>query len=218
MSVKSLPPLSLIDYIAIEGPPTAGKTTLAQHYGDRLGIASVLEDYSANPFLEEMYRGGHAAFETEMTFLLLHYNAIIRAARQGDSGTLIADFSLERECALAESFCSTEEAGLIRGVYQYVLSQIGLPQVTVFIDIDKSTMIQRLRDRSRDHEQLKNPSFFVEYANGLRDYFEERDESDLLRYQSDELLLDDPSPKFFELESVLEKLVDPSMDEADANG
>jgi deoxyadenosine/deoxycytidine kinase len=62
--------------IEICGGIAAGKTTLCQNLQRSLGRAE-FEDFTKNPFWARFYEEPDSyAFETEMTFLLLHYSQI----------------------------------------------------------------------------------------------------------------------------------------------
>ena len=57
-------------YIAIEGPIGAGKTSLAERLAARLDATPVLED-TENPFLEDFYAGrSGAALQSQLFYLL----------------------------------------------------------------------------------------------------------------------------------------------------
>ena len=61
-------------YIAVEGVIGVGKTLVVQRLAERLDAATLLEDWSSNPFLKPFYDGqAGAAFQTELFFLLSRY-------------------------------------------------------------------------------------------------------------------------------------------------
>jgi deoxyguanosine kinase len=61
-------------YIAVEGVIGVGKTLVVQRLAERLDAATLLEDWSSNPFLKPFYDGQPgAAFQTELFFLLSRY-------------------------------------------------------------------------------------------------------------------------------------------------
>src|SRR5690606_41111914 len=65
---------SEVKYIAIEGVIGAGKTALAKKIKDKLDAELVLEQFEANPFLENFYSNRKRyAFQTQMFFLINRY-------------------------------------------------------------------------------------------------------------------------------------------------
>ena len=63
-------------YIAVEGPPGAGKTEIAQGLAARLdGVA--LHEEKNNPFLDDFLAGkSGAAFQAQIFFLLNRYRQL----------------------------------------------------------------------------------------------------------------------------------------------
>ena len=60
-----------VKYIAIEGVIGVGKTTLAKKLRDKLNAQLILEQFEANPFLENFYSNRKRyAFQTQMFFLV----------------------------------------------------------------------------------------------------------------------------------------------------
>ena len=47
--------------IAFEGCIGAGKTSLVNYFSHEFGCGKILEDYEANPFLAEFYKGTRPA-------------------------------------------------------------------------------------------------------------------------------------------------------------
>ncbi|MGC1120009.1 MAG: deoxynucleoside kinase [Candidatus Methanofastidiosia archaeon] len=99
--------------ISFEGCVAAGKTSLTNHFSDKLKLGKVLEDYEKNPFLEESYRGVDVNLETEITFLLILYSQVRRATKlYGGNEFVLCDFSIESNLIHAELSLNKEQLEL----------------------------------------------------------------------------------------------------------
>ena len=75
----------LFQYIAIEGPIGAGKTSLAERLALRLDATAVLEE-TENPFLADFYAGRPgAALQTQLFYLLNRHRQQLRCVRPTSS-------------------------------------------------------------------------------------------------------------------------------------
>ncbi len=85
--------------IEVCGGIASGKTTLANLL-HKLDIPSTLENFAANPFMQQFYADPiKTAFETEITFLLQHYHQTKIAANLNKR--FVCDFSFLLDLAYA---------------------------------------------------------------------------------------------------------------------
>src|SRR5690606_3620073 len=89
-------PFEKYRHIVVEGPIGAGKTSLARRLSERFGAKLVLEDPSANPFLERFYRDARRyALPTQLFFLFQRVNQLRDLAQQElFSQSAVGDFLL----------------------------------------------------------------------------------------------------------------------------
>src|SRR5258705_8548035 len=84
-------------YIAIEGPISAGKTALAKRLAARLDATAVLED-AENPFLADFYAGrAGAALQAQLFYLLNRHRQLV-TLRQANlfTQTIVCDYLFDR--------------------------------------------------------------------------------------------------------------------------
>ncbi len=137
--------------IEICGGIASGKTTLAKLLGQS-GFDPILENYQANPFLGAFYSDPKTyAFETEVTFLLQHYNQI--KASRNEFKKPICDFSLYLDLAYSSVTLSSNEFRTFQYVYGEIRRDISIPRLLIYLQCSATTELQRIRNRSRSFEQ-----------------------------------------------------------------
>lgn len=151
--------------IAIEGSLGSGKTTLARSVSKRLSVDAVLERYEQNPFLEDFYLSDHGnEFETEIVFLMIHYNQLRRA---NTIAGLICDFTIEKDLLFAERNLEGEQLGVFRSIHRYVASQLPKPDLTVILTLDREHLHTRLRARGRSMEKGISGDFLFDLQQDI---------------------------------------------------
>lgn len=148
-------------YFSICGGIASGKTTLAKLIKG-LGFKSVFEEFPNNPFIQQFYSDpSSCAFETEITFLLQHYNQI--KSSQMDNHIFICDFSLSLDLAYAHVTLKKEERDAFISVYNEVVRQISFPKKLFYLRCSPEVLLQRIRSRGRKYEE----AISVEYLKLL---------------------------------------------------
>jgi deoxyadenosine/deoxycytidine kinase len=144
--------------IEICGGLASGKTTFAE-LTSQVGAERVLENFKEVPSWESFYTNpGKYIFETEITFMLLHYHQI---KRQNDevSGISICDFSFFLDRAYAKIGLSGSQLEAFERVYLEVHKELGLPILLVHLRCDALTELARIRARGRSEENSINVDF-----------------------------------------------------------
>lgn len=146
--------------IEICGGIASGKTTLARIM-EKEGFCAVYERYQDNPFLGEFYKnkGVDCSFETEMVFTLLHYK-MLRA--MSENKQLVSDYSLLQDLAYGKANLKKEEFAVFYQMYQYLMQQIALPRMIIYLKCRTKVLAERIADRAREMEQMVDIDYLSE--------------------------------------------------------
>ena len=146
--------------IEICGGIASGKTTLARIM-EKEGFCAVYERYQNNPFLGEFYKnkGVDCSFETEMVFTLLHYK-MLRA--MSENKQLVSDYSLLQDLTYGKANLKKEEFAVFYQMYQYLMQQIALPRMIIYLKCRTKVLAERIADRAREMEQMVDIDYLSE--------------------------------------------------------
>ena len=175
--------------ISLEGCIGVGKTTLTNYLSSELGIGKILEEYEGNPFLKEFYAGHDVAFEATTTFLLMHYSQMRKAINNGNSGYILADFSIQKDWVYAEMNLDKQELEAYRGVYDYIIHQAVVPHIVIYMNLSLEKLRERIIRRGRSYEVNTDFSYFAVCNDRFREYFETNNQNEVLFFNTDDLEL-----------------------------
>ncbi|EAL67033.2 deoxyguanosine kinase [Dictyostelium discoideum AX4] len=157
--------------IILEGNISAGKTYLSSKLGDLLGYKVFLEPTATNPYLSLFYKEpSKYALIMQKWLLNQRYNTFLNALQyslENEQGVIL-DRSVYSDWVFAEN-CRSEGLISAEGFKEYnsirdrFLSNIPIPNVTLFLDVDPKQCLQRIQNRKRDCEQ----SIPLSYLSGL---------------------------------------------------
>jgi len=163
----------MVKIICFEGCIGSGKTSLTNYFSQELKIGKILEKYDINPFLKRFYNGDSSInFETEMTFLLIHYSQLKKKLRSNTDQFLLADFSIEKDLVFANLNLKDKELKIFQKLYNYVIEKVGIPYLVIFLDVSHNLLMTRIMQREREYEMKVNPEYFKEFNNKIRRFFE----------------------------------------------
>ena len=136
-------------YIAVEGPPGAGKTQLSQRLANELDGAALKEEQN-NPFLKDCLAGkSGAAFQTQIFFLLNRYRQLSELAqRELFSQTRVSDFILARDKIYAYLNLDDTELMLYEKIYGPLAVEVPSPELVIYLQVPAEVLAKRLRQRS----------------------------------------------------------------------
>ncbi len=137
--------------IEICGGVASGKTTLAGVL-NAVECGAIFEDFKSNPFWKLFYADPvRYAFETEVTFLLQHFNQIKIAADRG--GLFVCDFSILLDLGYADVNLSGGQYATFLAVYQEVQRSLPKPAIVVHLRCGADEELARIRGRKRPEER-----------------------------------------------------------------
>jgi deoxyguanosine kinase len=157
-------------YIAIEGPPGAGKSALADRLGARLDATSVLDELE-NPFLADFYAGRPgAAFQSQLFYTLARHRQQT-ALRQTDlfSQLTVCDYLFERDKIYAYLNLDDNELFIYQRLFHLLAQDVPAPDLVIFLQSPTEVVRKRLKDRGRANPEV--PPFDAEYIRELNDAY-----------------------------------------------
>jgi len=144
--------------IEICGGIASGKTTFASLF-NRQNLTPLFEDFKKSPFWEAFYRNpGKYIFETEISFILLHYHQIKKAVDSGKN-MLICDFSFLLDLAYAKIGFTGTKLKAFESVLDEIRKDLPEPNLVVYLICDAKTELERIRKRARAEEKSINLEF-----------------------------------------------------------
>ena len=150
--------MSIIN-IEVCGGIAAGKTTFASLM-KRLDLEPIFENFKKSPFWEAFYcNPGKYIFETEVSFILLHYHQIKKALESTKSDKLICDFSFLLDLAYAKMGLTDTKLKTFECVLDEIKKDLPKPNLIVYLICDAKTELERIRRRARSEENAINLGF-----------------------------------------------------------
>ena len=141
-------------YIAIEGPIGAGKTSLAERLAARLDATPVLEE-TENPFLEDFYAGRPGAALQSQLFYLLNRHRQQVTLRQADlfAQATVCDYLFDKDKIFAYLNLDDNELFIYQRLYDLLVKDVSTPDLVIYLQAPTDVLLRRLRDRPRDEDR-----------------------------------------------------------------
>ena len=195
--------------ISFEGSVGAGKTSLTNFFAHEFKCQKLLEDFEANPFLGkfyEQYGNQDVNFETEITFLPIHYYQIRKALEQKGSNLILMDFSIEKDLVYAKMNLEREKLAVFENIYNYIISQIGFPDLVIYIEVSQRILKRRIFQRGRPYEMNAGLSYFEKFDKANKTFFLKEARSQVVSFNVDDLVLEPNDAKIIQIrEAILQK-------------
>jgi deoxyguanosine kinase len=152
--------------IEISGGIASGKTTFASLFNQHQ-LKPLYEDFKKSPFWKVFYfNPGKYIFETEISFVLLHYHQI-KLALESKKSHLICDFSFLLDLAYAKIGLSGSKLRAFECVLSEIKKDLPKPDLIVYLDCDAQTELERIRKRGRSEENSINCEFLESLNKAL---------------------------------------------------
>lgn len=138
-----------ISHIEICGNIASGKTTLCQALAKKEYLP-IFEDFQSNPFFQDFYEDPATySFETEVTFLLQHYNLI---KKQKTESAIVCDYSLLLDMAYADVNLTGNRLKIFFEIVEELQLELGLSTQIIHLICPEEILLKRIIQRSREAE------------------------------------------------------------------
>jgi len=189
-------------YLVVEGPIGAGKTSLAQRLGARMGAELLLEQPAENPFLARFYQDmPRYALQTQLFFLFQRAKQIEPLA-QSDMfrRPTVSDFLLDKDPLFARITLSSDEFALYQRIYDALRPHAPAPDLVVYLQAQPAILVERVKRRAAPFERGISDDYLALLAESYARFFYHYDASPVLIVNSENL-------NFVEREEDFELLV-----------
>ena len=168
--------LEKAQYLVVEGPIGAGKTSLARRLAERLNAHPVMEQPECNPFLSRFYADIERwALPTQLDFLFQRADLLAQIAQARQQGQrVVSDFLLEKDPLFASLNLGEDEARLYQRIFAQLHPARIRPDLVIYLQAQPDTLIDRVRKRGMDAERKITESYLAavssRYASFFHDY------------------------------------------------
>lgn len=179
-------------FVLVSGNIGAGKTSLTERLGKRLGWLTAYESVADNPYLADFYQDMREwAFHLQVFFLGHRAEQHLAMARDPHSAiidrSIFEDAEIFARVSLELGNVTRREFETYRKLYDLVVDSLPVPDLLLYLKAPVGILLDRIRARGRDMET----GVTEEYLSLLDRYYEEwldgYDLSPVLTIRTDDL-------------------------------
>jgi deoxyadenosine/deoxycytidine kinase len=151
-------------FLAIAGNIGVGKSTLTHHLADKWGLGLLPEPVRQNPFLKLYYDDPKRWGIQSQLFFLTQRVKLFKEAGTLNRGKIVDRTLYEDAEIFARTALSRVEYQIYLQLYEYLLENLPLPDLVVYLRASTKTLSRRIQSRGRSFEKSL-PSSYLRKLN-----------------------------------------------------
>ncbi len=161
-------------FVLVAGNIGAGKTSLTERLGERLGWQTAYESVADNPYLADFYADMRAwAFHLQVFFLGHRAEMHLALARGPQSAivdrSIYEDAEIFARASLELGNVTERDYRTYRRLYELVVGSLPAPDLLIYLKSSVPVLLDRIRARGREIER----GITAEYLTLLEKYYDE---------------------------------------------
>ncbi|OGO10446.1 MAG: deoxynucleoside kinase [Chloroflexi bacterium RBG_13_68_17] len=179
-------------FVLVAGNIGAGKTSLTERLGERLGWRTAYESVVDNPYLADFYADMRAwAFHLQVFFLghraEMHRTLALSPESAIVDRSIYEDAEIFARASLKLGNVSERDYQTYRRVYELVVTQLPAPDLLLYLRCPVSVLMERIRARGRDIEKGVTPGYLELLESFYREWLARFDTCPVLTIPADDL-------------------------------
>ena len=177
------------NYIVVEGPLGAGKTSFAMLLAEKIHGKTILEETEGNPFLANFYKDPiKFAFQTQLFFLLRRFQKQ-EEINQIDifKRVVISDFLFDKDRIFARLNLDDREFSLYEQIFHLLKVRILKPNLVIFLQARTDILKERIKKRDRNYEKSIHIKYLDQINQAFNEFFFHYTETPLLVIDASEI-------------------------------
>lgn len=151
-------------FLAIAGNIGVGKSTLTRHLADQWGLILLPEPVKQNPFLKLYYEDPKRWGIQSQLFFLTQRVKLFKEAGALDRAKIVDRTLYEDAEIFARTALSHIEYEIYLQLYEYLLENLPVPDLVVYLHASTRTLSRRIQSRGRSFEKSL-PSSYLRRLN-----------------------------------------------------